>query len=177
MSTGLWLLLAYIALLMWALRKQRWQFDGPWWFHLRAFWPNWKFYHAVGWMPRLWVRWRPGPDATVTPWAVVYPRQQRRIWHLFYNPGVNLVLAQQNLVDHLSNDLAALPNGTAIDSLPIYHLVQRHAAHHLLGQGMAHTGQLQWELRLIHQTREQTEVVLRSPWVPMDRALLGLELP
>ncbi|MDI9330524.1 MAG: hypothetical protein QM527_04290 [Alphaproteobacteria bacterium] len=48
MSLGLLLLLAYAAVLVWALRQTGLKFDGPWWFHLRAFWPNWKFYHAVG---------------------------------------------------------------------------------------------------------------------------------
>ena len=177
MNTGLWLLLAYLALLLWALRKQHWQFEGRWWFHLRAFWPNWKFYHAVGWMPRLWVRWRPDGDAVATPWTPVYPRQQRRVGHLFHNPQVNLTLARQNLVDHLANDIAALPDDAAIDAQPIYHLVQRHAAHHLLEQGMAPKGQLQWELRLMHQTRNQIEVVLRSPWAHMADALNSAKLP
>jgi hypothetical protein len=180
-NAGLWLLLAYVALLLWALRKKQWQFDGPWWFHLRAFLPNWKFYHAVGWMPRLWVRSRPAANAQATPWAPVYPRFRRRLTHLFHNPEVNLMLARQNLVDHLANDLAALPDDTPIDALPIYHLVQRHAAYAVLDQRLDRTGQLQWQLqwqlRLIHQTRDQTEVVLTTPWTPMSDALRGEDLP
>jgi hypothetical protein len=172
-STGFWLLLAYVALLLWALRKKHWQFDGPWWFHLRAFWPNWKFYHAVGWMPRLWVRWRPHHASDASPWTPVYPRCSRHATHLFHNPQVNLLLARQNLVDHLANDIAALTDAEAIEHRPIYHLVQRHAAQHLLDQGMDPSGELQWELRLIHQTRDQTEVVLHSPWASMRSALKG----
>ncbi len=177
MKTGLWLLLAYVGLLVWALRQKQWQFNGPWWFHLRAFLPNWKFYHAVGWMPRLWVRYRPTPLDPATPWNMVYPRQQRRLWHWFHNPDVNLALTHQNLVDHLVNDITALPDGDAIDARPIYHLVQRHAAWALQVQGMAPPGQLQWELRLIHQTRGQTEVVLSSPWVSVAEARKGVMPP
>ena len=95
MNTGLLLLRAYVGLLLWALRKKQWQLEGPWWFHLRAFLPNWKFYHAVGWMPRLWVRHRLAPDTAPTAWALVYPRRARRLWHLIHNPDVNLALAEQ----------------------------------------------------------------------------------
>lgn len=190
MSTlGLLLLLAYVGLLAWALRKKHHFFEGPWWFHLRAFLPNWKFYHAVGWMPRLMVRHRKashssGHDTAASPqtgasasvmapgdWAMVYPRRTRRWWHLLHNPDVNLALARQNLVDHLANDIATLPDGERIEALPIYHLVLRHAAWHLLEQGVNQGGQLQVELRLIHQTRAQTEVVLCSPWTDMGHAL------
>lgn len=167
MSTGLLLLLAYVGLLLWALRKKHWQFEGPWWFHLRAFLPNWKFYHAVGWMPRLWVRHRMASDATPSAWSLVYPRRQRHWFHLFHNPDVNLALAHQNLVDHLANDIATLPDDTPIDAQAIYHLVQRLGAEHLLNQGLDARGQFQWELRLTHQTRDQTEVILSSPWTAL----------
>lgn len=177
MNTGLWLLLAYAGLLVWALRKKQRQFDGPWWFHLRAFLPNWKFYHAVGWMPRLWVRYRGAPEAPATTWRMVYPRHSRRLTHLFHNPEVNLALTHQNLVDHLANDIADLPDGIDIDERPIYHLVQRHAAWTLLAQGMDPRGQLQWELRLMHQSRDQIEVALRSPWASVDEASRQEGLP
>ncbi|MEY2661556.1 MAG: hypothetical protein RLZZ123_2728, partial [Pseudomonadota bacterium] len=59
-----------------------------------------------------------------------------------------------------------------IEALPIYHLVLRHAAWHLIDQGISpgargSQSQMQIELHLIHQTREQTEVVLCSPWVDL----------
>ena len=66
MKTAL-LLLIYLGLLVWALRQKQKRFDGPWWFHLRAFLPNWKFYHAIGWMPRLMVR------LTVLRWLMIVP--------------------------------------------------------------------------------------------------------
>ncbi len=171
MNTGLLLLLAYVGLLLWALRKKQWQLEGPWWFHLRAFLPNWKFYHAVGWMPRLWVRHRLAPDTAPTAWALVYPRRARRLWHLIHNPDVNLALAEQNLVDHLANDISALPEDSAIDAQPIYQLVQRLAARHLLDQGCDPHGQLQWELRLTHPSRGQTEVILSTPWTALAPVL------
>jgi hypothetical protein len=183
-STGwLWLLLAYVGLLAWALRQKHRFVEGPWWFHLRAFLPNWKFYHAVGWMPRLMVRHRQAamsPAQTLNPapsaWIMVYPRRQRRIWHLLHNADTNLALAHQNLVDHLANDIATLPDEGRIEALPIYHLVLRHAAWHLIDQGISpgtrgSQTQMQMELRLIHQTREQTEVVLCSPWVDLASVL------
>jgi hypothetical protein len=172
-STGwLWLLLAYVGLLAWALRQKHRFVEGPWWFHLRAFLPNWKFYHAVGWMPRLMVRHRQSPTLSqpspaTGAWRMVYPRRERHAWHLLYNPDTNLALAHQNLVDHLANDIATLPEEGRIEELQIYHLVLRHAARYLMGQGLRHPLQMQVELRLVHQTRDQTEVVLCSPWLDL----------
>ena len=168
MSTSLWLLLlAYLGLLLWALRQKQHRFDGPWWFHLRAFLPNWKFYHAIGWMPRLMVRHRVNPDSPPANWQQVYPRHPRHWTHLFHNPGVNLSLTLQNLVDHLANDIANLPDGKAVDELPVYTLVQRYAAQHLLTQGVTADEQVQMQLHLIHPLRQQTEVVLNAPWLTL----------
>jgi hypothetical protein len=108
---------------------------------------------------------------------MVYSRHPRRLIHLLHNPEVNLALTHQNLVDHLANDIAALPDGIDIDERPIYHLVQRHAAWSLLAQGMGPQGQLQWELRLMHQGRDQTEVALRSPWASVGEASCKEAIP
>ena len=43
-------------LALFGLRKQKPLAQGPWLFFLRAFFPNWKFYHAAGTAPRLYVR-------------------------------------------------------------------------------------------------------------------------
>ena len=58
--------------------------QGPWLFLLRAFFPNWKFFHAVGDEPRLYVRCG---EPTGTPkgldpglaWHLIYPRRSRSI--------------------------------------------------------------------------------------------------
>ena len=72
------LVLLYFVLLTWSLRRRGPELKGPWWFFLRAFFPNWKFFHAVGHAPRLYVR---GRDAQGL-WAEfqqVYPRLPRRL--------------------------------------------------------------------------------------------------
>jgi hypothetical protein len=160
-----WLLLgAYVALLVWALRKPVLQFEGPWWFHLRAFLPNWKFYHAPGWMPRLMVRHRSTPQSPEQDWEVIEPRRRLRLLHLLHNPEVNLALAWQNLVDHLANDIQTLPESSRIEDQAIYALVQRLAAHALRSRGVLPEGQFQFALHLVHATESRTEVVLISPW-------------
>lgn len=174
MKTAL-LLLIYLGLLVWALRQKQKRFDGPWWFHLRAFLPNWKFYHAIGWMPRLMVRHRPHPEVPASAWQLIYPRRRRQLSHLWHNPDVNLALSMQNLVDHLANDIALLPEHARLETLPIYALVHRHAAQHLLQQGVTGESQMQIELHLIHPLRQQTEVALSAPWVSLAAAATGLE--
>ena len=77
---------------------------GPWFYLLRAFFPNWQFYHLVGPVPHLYVRSQ-APDAPWNDWRLVYPRQQRHVWRLFHNPWGNRDLAQQNLVEHLCSDV------------------------------------------------------------------------
>ena len=91
------LLVAYFALLVWALRRQKQIVQGPWLFFLRAFFPNWKFYHAVGRPPRLYVRGQ-ADSGEWGIWQQVYPRRQRKLWHLVHNADVNLAPSHQNLV-------------------------------------------------------------------------------
>ncbi len=118
------LVLAYFALLAWTLKRRGPALQGPWFFFLRAFFPNWKFFHAVGRAPRLYVR---GQDAqgSWSDWQLVYPRLPRRLSHLWHNPAVNLALTHQNLVDHLAGDINQLPEGDSIAHSVSYQLVTR----------------------------------------------------
>jgi len=150
------LFIAYFALLAWALRRPRQTVQGPWLFFLRAFFPNWKFFHAVGRAPRLYVR---GHDAQGwCDWQLVYPRQRRRLLHVLHNPAVNLALTQQNLVDHLASDINDLPEGADVRALVSYQLVARLALQALQGgrwgdapmlaQSLPEAGAWQFELRM-----------------------------
>lgn len=127
--------------------------QGPWLFLFRAFFPNWKFYHSLGWQPQLYVRVRGVRARTKTPaltkevlgdqmvhpnhvdsvesvgdWSLcvlVYPRAKRDLLNLFHNPDVNIALAHQNLVEHLANDLQQLSEQVDPKSLVSYQLVNR----------------------------------------------------
>ena len=87
METTLLLFVAYFALLAWAMRRSDRVVQGRWGFFLRAFFPNWKFYHAIGRPPRLHVRGQLASGEWL-PWQRVYPRSPRRAWHLLHNPQV-----------------------------------------------------------------------------------------
>lgn len=126
------LVLAYFALLAWTLKQRGPVVQGPWWFFLRAFFPNWKFFHAVGRAPRLHVRTR-DTGGTWGPWHLVYPRLPRRLHQLLHNPAVNLALTHQNLVDHLAQDINDLPDGQDIRTRVSYQLVTRLAQDAALG--------------------------------------------
>jgi len=122
-------LLAFYFLLLFAslIFKTR-ILSGPWLFLLRAFFPNWKFFHAVGHVPHLYVR-AALPDAHGKPqweaWRLIYPRRERRLAHLVHNPDTNLALVQQNLIEHLATDLNYLAEGLDPRSLVSYQLVAR----------------------------------------------------
>jgi hypothetical protein len=166
------LVIAYFGLLWLTLRRRFRVLSGPWLFFLRAFFPNWKFYHGTGWAPRLWVR---GRDAAGQwhGWQQVYPRLQRRPWHVLHNAEVNLALSQQNLVDHLSSDIQDLPEGADIRDKVSYQLVRRLARVALRGGHGGHGPMLatplpdaqafQFEVRLQWLGTARSEQALLSP--------------
>ncbi len=158
--TGL-LFAAYFMGLAWALRRQKRIVQGPWLFFLRAFFPNWKFYHAVGRPPRLFVRGQ-GPDGEWMPWQLVYPRRARRLWHLVHNADVNLALSHQNLVDHLAADINDLAEGADVRECVSYQLVARLARSVLPAQARAY----QFEVRLESPQGEEALCMLQSPVLP-----------
>jgi hypothetical protein len=133
----------YFAALAWALAHRGRELSGPWFFFLRAFLPNWRFYHAVGRPPRLYVRGMTR-SGLWTDWTLWYPRRRRRWHHLLHNADVNLALSQQNLVDHLASDINALKDGEDIRERVTYQLVSRLAREALEGDVTAY----QFELRL-----------------------------
>ena len=161
MEITLLLFVAYFALLAWAMRRSSRVLQGRWWFFLRAFFPNWKFYHAVGRPPRLHVRARLASGEWL-PWQRVFPRSPRRWLHLVHNPEVNLALTHQNLVDHLAADINDLPEGADLGDYVSYRLVSRLARQALPPQVVAY----QFEVRLESPRGEPPHCMLQSPVIP-----------
>ncbi len=170
-ATTLFLFIAYFAWLAWAMRHRTRVLRGRWWFFLRAFFPNWKFYHAVGRPPRLHVRGRLA-SGEWTPWQLAYPRAPRRVWHLLHNAPVNLALNHQNLVDHLAADINDLPEGGDIEACVTYQLVARLAREWLMTQAASGFSMeaYQFELRLASPRGEAPERMLQSTVLPVVRA-------
>lgn len=170
----------FVWLALFGLRKHRRLVQGPWLFFFRAFFPNWKFYHAAGKAPRLYVRGR-GADGAWGDWHRVYARIPYRTRHLLHNPVVNLALNHQNLVDHLWSDVQDLSEGADLRDRVTYQLVSRLAHEAVRGgrwgdvpmlptpvSGATH---FQFELRmdaLLEQDRvpASSELVLQSPVLP-----------
>jgi hypothetical protein len=167
-----WLIVAYFALLFLTLRWSSRVIQGPWLFFLRAFFPNWKFFHAVGHVPHLYVRGQ-SPAGDWTEWFLVYPQLPRRSHHLFHNPAVNLALSHQNLVDHFASDLNALPDGADASCLATYRLVTRLAHQAICGDTWGEWPMLnaplpevqhfQFELRMELPEPQRSELMLQSP--------------
>ena len=167
-------------LALFGLRQQKPLAQGPWLFFFRAFFPNWKFYHAAGTAPRLYVRAQ-GEGAAWSDWQRVYARIPHRTRHLLHNPVVNLALNHQNLVDHLWADVQDLPEGGDIRERVTYLLVTRLAQEAVRGgrwgevpmlpQAWPEAREFQFELR-IDALQEQggvpvcSDLVLQSPVLP-----------
>jgi hypothetical protein len=171
------LILAYFAWLAVALRKRQRTVQGPWLFLLRAFFPNWQFFHGLGPAPRLWVRSQDKADHW-SSWQLVYPRLPRRAWHLLHNPSVNLALSHQNLVEHLATDVHDLADNADIRDCVSYQLVTRLASDAVHGGCWADTPMLhrpdgsapiafQFEVRLLRLGQPDDAQLLLSPVIPL----------
>lgn len=125
--------------------------QGPWLFLLRAFFPNWKFFHAVGYVPHLRARCARHVECgqlVWMDWMLIYPRRRRHWAHLFHNTDTNLGLAQQNLVDHFWSDLNDLPDGADARQLVTYTMMERLVALELEARHGTHSHR-QFELRMV----------------------------
>ena len=170
----------FVWLALFGLRKHRHLVQGPWLFFFRAFFPNWKFYHAAGKAPRLYARAQ-AADGAWGAWQRVYARMAYRTHHVLHNPVVNLALNHQNLVDHLWSDVQDLPEGADIRERATYQLVTR-LAHEavrggrwgqvpMLPAALPDARHFQFELRMdaLLETEglpASSELVLQSPVLP-----------
>ena len=170
MSTIGWLFLVYFVWLAIGLLWRSQTVRGPWFFLFRAFFPNWQFYHQVGPVPHLYVRYE-APGQAWSDWCWVYPRGTRSVWQLFHNPWGNRALAAQNLVDHLSSDIKDLGEGQDASRLVSYQLVCRLAAQEMRHlQPALSQGRYQFEIRLerpLPSGFASSDTVLRSPEMPL----------
>ncbi|MCM0043977.1 MAG: hypothetical protein NBV65_05030 [Burkholderiaceae bacterium] len=157
------LVAGYFVVVLISLVRRRRVLSGRWLFLLRSFFPNWRFYHGFGHQPRLFVR-SATADGRWGPWQMFMPRARWSAAELFHNPGNNLLLAQQNLVDHLSFDVQTLPDGQDVRELVTYRMVSELARTLVDAQPMQAT-HWQFEMRLVPPLEDADEsmAVLTSP--------------
>lgn len=154
---------AYFAFLLLSLVRRGRVLSGPWLYLLRSFFPNWRFYHGFGQQPRLWIR-SAGHDGVWGDWQMFMPRARFRPADLWHNPRNNLLLANQNLVDHLSFDLQTLPEDADVRTLVSYRMVSE-LARRLLAERGELAAHWQFQLRLVPplQQADESMAVLTSP--------------
>ena len=98
------------------------------------------------------------------------PRAEFRLSDWLHNPRNNLTLANQNLVDHLSADIAAMHDDADVRDLVTYHMVMRLARHLITCESLAPV-HYQFQLRLVpaYVQPDEDMAVLTSPilrWLP-----------
>jgi hypothetical protein len=172
------LIAAYFAFVLGSLILRGREISGPWWYLLRSFFPNWRFYHGFGSQPRLFIRSQ-APDGEWTEWQMFMPRAKFAVRDLFHNPHNNLLLANQNLVDHLAFDIQTLPDKKNVTELVSYQMVMR-LVHSLVQQqsvgsviGAVGAGAVtglsgyRWQFRVLQvpplQTPDDSMTILLSP--------------
>lgn len=157
----------YFLLILFALFFKSREIKSPWLFYLRAFFPNWKFFHAIGYAPRIYAQIK-NREGQWSDWQVIYPRVKRNPWHVFHNPRVNIHLANQNLVEHFVSDLNQLPSGSDARQLVTYalicRLVQSFAAQHPEGC-LSYRFEIRMEMPKLNSPLipEDVQVMLSSP--------------
>jgi hypothetical protein len=127
MNLTVLLVLAYFAVLAISLHLRRSEVGGRHLHLLRAFFPNWRFYHAVGHRPTLELRWQ-SVSGVWSDWTPYFPRAERDVWQFLHNPTINLQLVEQTLVEHLAGDLAELSDEEDARELVSYQLTLHLAA-------------------------------------------------
>ena len=163
-TLSLLLIGGYFLFLLLSLTRRGKVISGPWWFLLRSFFPNWRFYHGAGNQPRLF--WRTADaHGSWSAWQMFMPRARLSWSSLFHNPRNNLTLAEQNLVDHLSADLAALPDDAEVRQLVTYQMVLRLSRWLIECEGIS-PAKYQFQLRLVPafgEVPDESDAVLTSP--------------
>ena len=162
-SASLLLIAAYFVFLIISLKRRGKVISGPWLFLLRSFFPNWRFYHGPGNQPRLF--WRvQDENQHWSEWQMFIPRAQFHWLDWLHNPRNNLTLANQNLVDHLSADIAAMNDDEDVRNLVTYQLVQQ-LTRYLISDDSITPTHYQFQLRLIpaYESPDETMAVLTSP--------------
>jgi hypothetical protein len=165
------LFIAYFLVLLATLIFKTPIIKSPWLFLMRSFFPNWKFFHAVGHVPHLYARAQflgVAGEPVWSDWIWIYPRRQRRWFHVLHNADTNLGLAQQNLVDHFWADLYDLPEGADARELVTYQLVSRLVLQVLRQRHPAMTHS-QFELRMELSSRTEmtdSQIMMTSPVQP-----------
>jgi hypothetical protein len=162
------LFVAYFLVLIASLVIKTPVIKGPWLFLLRAFFPNWKFFHAVGYVPHLYARSAvqlTSGELLWSDWVLIYPRRVRSLHHLLHNTDTNIGLAQQNMVDHFWADLHDLPEGDDPRALVSYQMMQRLVEQVLRAHDLNFTHS-QFELRMVLDGPSETvdtHVMMTSP--------------
>ena len=167
------IVVVYFAAIFFSLRGRRHDVRSRSLHFLRAFLPNWRFYHAVGHRPTLELRSR--NDAGVwQDWQAFVPRARRHAWHFLHNPQVNLLLVEQTLVEHLAGDLGELADEEEAADLVSYQLLLRLAEKLAAGQAP-----YQFRVRLLHPFEPDGDnpTVLISPVILSVIPPLTLPLP
>jgi hypothetical protein len=142
---------------------------------LRAFFPNWRFYHAIGHRPTLELRVK-GKHETWSDWIPYFPRADRHALQFVHNPEINLQLVEQTLIEHLAGDLAEMSDDENVTDLVSYRLTIRLADKLALQQARVLVPQptqglcYQFRIRLIHALDLQGDnpTVLVSPTLSFD---------
>lgn len=157
------LIAAYFAFVFGSLILRGREVSGPWWYLLRSFFPNWRFYHGFGSQPRLFLRTQQA-DGSWSEWQMFMPRAIFSPRDLFHNARNNLLLANQNLIDHLAFDIQTLPDEKSASDLVSYHMVMRLAHSLLQQQGVSGC---RWQFQIMQvpplETPSESMTILVSP--------------
>ena len=86
--------------------------------YFRALFPRWNFFDQVAYSFEIEVL-----VSGSTRWQIIDFLQDRKWYHLVYNPNVNLLLAQVNVVEHFVIDLQEMPPAGKVDGLTTYKML------------------------------------------------------
>lgn len=91
---------------------------------LRSLLPSWKFFEDIGETAFLFYRTGDSTEGW-SEWQSYHQDIQRKLWHLFFNPSLNLQLAEKSALQHCVRDLIETENKNPVSLEIIRNLVER----------------------------------------------------
>jgi hypothetical protein len=125
-------------------RFLRGQVRGRGWMMLRVFFPSWRFFDNLDWVPQLRFRI---VGQTDDHWYDIFDPEPRTLSTIFLNPRGNFRMAAHSLVEQFSNDMAEVNDDSKVENLISYQLVKQLVEFRMVELGLAQEG-VRYQFRL-----------------------------
>lgn len=126
-GSSVFLMIALISMGMLFFRFYGQEFKGRGWIFFRVFFPSWRFFEKLEWIPRLYFRVFDENDQNQSKWIECFALEKRPWYSFFLNARSNFRMAAHTLVEQFINDVAETEDdkNSEIENSTSYLLIDR----------------------------------------------------